>query len=447
MSVNLSIRIALLALSLTGSQVTALAQISEKEPNATKENSPFSRYGIGNLSNPVNTQLRGLGGGATAYRDGYSVNAFNPASYSFLHATSFDFAIEGRRRSVINDQTRYGSGTATLGFINIGIPLGKNLGMNLGFEPISNVYYNAGDTLDFRDMGQMVANYSGNGGLQQAFLGFSGRYKGLSLGFNLGYTFGNIESTNSLYGLYADSAGNINLASRSVRFHTADHIGGLNWKGGIMYHKTFKNKLFLDVGATATLSQHLNVKRDHGEYAYHYLYTNGGEELIIDTLNHVTDQKGRLQMPAQYSFGAYLGKGFNWRAGVDIVYSDWSDVHRMNDRLGIGQQAWRIAAGGEVTPNPEASSKNYFSLVTYRLGFHYGKEYVFLNATDLNYVGATIGATFPLKRNYDQFGRLNTALEIGQRGNNSNGLPRETVIRFTVGISFNDIWFKRFKYQ
>ena len=104
-----------------------------------------------------------------------------------------------------------------------------------------------------------------------------------------------------------------------------------------------------------------------------------------------------------------------------------------------------MAVGGEITPNPEA--KKLFSMTTYRLGAYYGKDYIQINGNDVTYVGGSVGASFPLKRSYTQFGRLNTALDIGQRGNIKNGMAREFFVKFTVGVSLNDIWFTKRKYD
>src|SRR5215216_7226414 len=47
-----------------------------------QENSPYSRYGIGDLVPNTNTVNRGMGGISAAYVDALSINFNNPASYS-----------------------------------------------------------------------------------------------------------------------------------------------------------------------------------------------------------------------------------------------------------------------------------------------------------------------------------------------------------------------------
>ena len=61
---------------------------------SAQENSPYSRYGLGDLNNNQNTVNRGMGGVSQAYSDPQSVNFVNPASYYSLVLTTFDVGIE-----------------------------------------------------------------------------------------------------------------------------------------------------------------------------------------------------------------------------------------------------------------------------------------------------------------------------------------------------------------
>jgi hypothetical protein len=447
MSAKLKKYLFLFSATLATASASAQALDSDSGPRANQENSPYSRYGIGDLSRSNNALIRGFGGAATAYIDPFSVNSFNPASYSFIKSTSLDFALEGRRRSVFLGDKNVSSGTATLSYLNIGIPLGKYAGMNIGFKPLSKMYYNANDTMNLNGIGRAISNYSGSGGMQYAYLGAAGQYKGFSIGFNAGYAFGSFEYNSSLQTLGMDSSGAAVNALRSAQFTHTDYVGGLYWKGGLIYHAVFKKDHFFNAGAAVTLSQQLNVKRNTFNLAYDFIGTGPDQERIVDTLQNTVDERGRLQMPAEYAFGLAYGRLFHWNIAADMVYNDFSNFEKMNDRTGVAENAWQVSLGGEVTPNPDATMKKYFSIVTYRLGFYYGKDYLNVNNTDINYVGGTIGASFPLKRNYNNFGRIHTALDIGQRGTIANGLARELIVKFTFGVSLNDIWFIKRKFH
>lgn len=438
----------LLLATLLASGISASAQSlgDNSGPKATKANSPYSRYGMGDLADTRHASLRGMGGISTAYTDYFSVNNYNPASYSFLKVTTLDFAFEGRSKSIFLNDVNTSSGTATISYVTIGIPLGKYAGMSFGITPVSNTYYNANDTLnDLNGVGKAITNYNGSGSMQYAYLGASGQYKGFSIGFNAGYMFGNSR--------YASTFQNLDTTStRNSEFTKSNSMGGLYWKGGILYKAKFKKEKFLNIGATFTLSQKLNIERDAYNVAYQYITNaDGAQELLIDTAKGSgTGLKGKMQLPAEYSFGIHYGKDFNWVIGADFVYTDWSKFTNFGERTQVSQNAYRLAIGGEITPNPSAMKK-YFSIVTYRLGAYYGRDYLEFEkngiTNNITYVGGTVGATFPLKRNYNQFGRINTALDIGQRGTIQNGLAREFYVKFTIGFSLNDIWFQKRKFD
>jgi hypothetical protein len=93
--------------------------------------------------------------------------------------------------------------------------------------------------------------------------------------------------------------------------------------------------------------------------------------------------------------------------------------------------------------------KKYFSFVRYRFGFYYGPDYIKVNNSLPEY-GFSFGAGFPLKlrKGYyeTQTSLLNTAIEIGSRGDKKSNL-RESTLRISVGLSLSDLWFGRAKYQ
>src|SRR5215470_15167865 len=49
---------------------------------SAQENSPYSRYGLGDVAPSGNVVNRGMGGVSAAYADPFSINFTNPASYS-----------------------------------------------------------------------------------------------------------------------------------------------------------------------------------------------------------------------------------------------------------------------------------------------------------------------------------------------------------------------------
>src|SRR5687768_959217 len=67
---------------------------------AQTENSPYSRYGLGDIVPGQNILNRGMGGVTAAYSDFHTVNFTNPASYAKLKYTTLDFGLDINSRTL-----------------------------------------------------------------------------------------------------------------------------------------------------------------------------------------------------------------------------------------------------------------------------------------------------------------------------------------------------------
>jgi len=90
-----------------------------------QENSPYSRYGLGDIIPKSSIVSRGMGGIAAGISDYQNVNFINPASYANLKATVFDIGFEIDRRTLksINPPARFSATNATISYLQLGIPL------------------------------------------------------------------------------------------------------------------------------------------------------------------------------------------------------------------------------------------------------------------------------------------------------------------------------------
>jgi hypothetical protein len=407
--------------------LTALAPATAQ--NLRKgENSPYSRYGIGDERNGINTLIRSMGSISSAYANPYAVNTDNPASYASLKLTTYEAGGEGRSRTISTGTEKYSTGYATLTHMNVGIPIGKYLGMSLGLRPESNVFYDLTDTNNYAGFGNSVTRYRGTGSINYGFIGFGGKYKGISLGFNFGYMFGTLNSDVGL--LHLDDTAKVNDAA----FITSTKVGGVYWKAGALYETKLNTKLGLRLGTTFTMSQDLRGSRD--------VYTLSIGD-YVDTADYKVNVKNDYVLPMSYSFGAQLVGSDKWMVGVDYTGKKWSQFRNFGQVDSVQDNTMKIAVGGEYTPNA-TSLRKYFQRITYRLGFYYGTDYVRLRNVDMNYYAVTAGASLPFRRSTD---RIHLAVEAGQRGTTASGLLKENFIRFGLGISLNAKWFEKSPYR
>lgn len=444
-------KITLLIFAFTIQAIAAIAQPStlksNAQPKANKDNSPYSRYGYGDLMDNKNAAIRGIGGIATAYNNPFIVNSYNPATYSFTKRTTFDFGIEARSKTLSMDNKNINSSTLSISYLAMAVPMGKHLGLSFGFMPITNIYYNAEDTVSIENIGKTISVYNGQGSTQFAYVGFAGKVGGFSLGTNIGYMFGSSQHSSAF-----ENFDTTNIAN--AEFINFNRIGGFNWKLGALYQIILKNDQYIHLGATARLAQSVNITREKYAMSYRYSLDPTTQKIVISPIDTIhaltqTDLKSKINLPAEYSFGVHYGKSGNWNFGADFVYNDWSTFSNFGDRTGIADNSYRLGLGGEVTPNPEAEFKKYFSHIVYKFGFYYGKDYIQLNNRQLDFIGGTAGISLPLKSGYGsrQSGQIHTMLDIGSRGTIQDNLAREFYIRFTFGITFNDSWFHKRKFD
>ncbi|MDR3680736.1 MAG: hypothetical protein P4L41_12290 [Flavipsychrobacter sp.] len=416
--------------------VTSIAQTSTvSNPTSTRENNPYSRFGVGEALNGNNAVLQGMGNISSAYENPYTINSDNPASYSFLKLTTYEAGMQGSVRNVAANGLNYTTGNATLNYLNIGVPVGKHGGLVFGFTPQTRVYYNLADTAVYPGAGQIRRSFGGDGGLNYAYIGAAYEYKGFSAGFNFGYMFGSINSYS-----FADNIDT--TATMSSEFSNYEKIGGIYWKGGLMYETKLNKDLVLRVGGTLALAQSLNqIQNNYWISSYQFYDT-----LVQDTSYQSNQSKGKIRLPMTYSFGVHLAKAEHWDVGADYTATQWSQF--TNNGIGqpsdsLASTAYKISIGGEYVPNA-SNIRNFWSRVTYRFGMYYGTDPVYLRNTQLNYYGLTAGMSLPFRRSTSEF---HGAIDVGRMGTQSNGLIEQTYVKLTLGLTFNAKWFIPRKYE
>jgi hypothetical protein len=412
-------------------------------PLSGREVAPYSVFGIGEDWNGNNTVLRGMANTTAAYQNPVEVNADNPASYSVLSLTTYEAGATASFRNLSTATSSYGTGTATLSYLNIGLPVGKHAGLVLGFRPVSRVYYTVNDTttsIDPSKIGKVAYSYTGNGNVDYAYVGGAYRIGGFSIGANVGYMFGTIRKTSGVVNL------DTQLAYNSV-FADYTSIGGFYWKGGAIYEGKINKNLGFRVGGTLSLSQNVHTTLDEYWIGYHAF----SDTTVQDTANTNSEIRGFIKMPMMYSFGVHIMKTDKFDIGIDYSAANWSQ-YRSNgliDSASSGKlvNSYKIGLGGEITPDIN-NTRNYWARATYRIGLYYGKNFVDVYNTSLPVYGVTVGASLPFKRS---FSHIHAAFDIGRMGNR-NTVPlatgtgyliQETYVRFTLGVSFADKWFQR----
>ena len=415
-----------------------------------QENSPYSRYGIGNILSSGNILNRGMGGISAGFTDPATINTVNPATYSNLVLTTLDLGVEydGRTIKSANPLGTFKSNNAIISYLQLGFPLLngnkkaiKNRtawALTFGLKPISRINYKISSSGTVSNDSTNTI-YEGNGGVNEAFIGTAIRIKNFSIGFNTGYLFGS-KDYNTKLSIANDSSDYF----YSTNYQTTTRFGGVFLNAGIQYAAKIKGG-FLRFGAYGNLQQQYNAKKDDIRETFSYNSTSGSINKI-DSIYENSGQTGKVQLPATFGAGFTVEKE-HVLLGADFETTNW-DTYRFFGEKDFVKNSWLGKFGIQYFPSPNGSAK-YFNNVRYRAGFSFGNDYINVDNSIPLYT-ISVGGTFPLKLRHsfydNQYSNMNLSLEYGKRGNNNNTI-QENTFKVGVGFSLSDIWFRREKYQ
>ena len=413
--------------------------------HAQTENSPYSRYGLGDQLPSKNIISRGMGGVSAAYADVISVNFQNPASYARLKRATFDFGLEidSRTLKAINPPRKFSSTSPIISYIQLAFPLStkRNWGMNIGLRPVTRINYSVEKQEVFRPGEYDSTNtlFEGSGGTYEVYTGTGFNIKNLSLGFNVGYFFGSKDYSTKRYVL-TDSAATFLFPS----MHTNNtSLGGVFVNAGLQYTIKIGKEDMLRLGGFGSLKRDFKARSEQMVQTFQQNATTG-EIDSVDIISKVS-QSGKITYPGNFGAGFMYYKGDKWLLGVDFNQTKWSDYKYFGNADSV-QDAWSVHIGGQILPNV-SGGKSYWSRVAYRAGLWYGRDYVRVT-DDLPLWGVSLGFGLPMRPpSYsNQRSIINAGFEFGQRGNNSNVI-RENFFKITIGLTLSDIWFIKRKYD
>jgi hypothetical protein len=162
---------------------------------------PYSRFGIGDLQSEGFIESQGMGGANLAVHEPFNLNFANPASYSDLKLTTFEFG--GTSTFTKSEATGISSNitnTTNVSYVALGFPVIQNRwGASFGLMPYSNTGYKIANSDSLTGANTLVNyNYTGTGGINQLYFGNAVKLlKNLSIGANASYLFGSINIQNS----------------------------------------------------------------------------------------------------------------------------------------------------------------------------------------------------------------------------------------------------------
>ena len=400
-------------------------------------NSPYSRYGFGQLSDQSFGNSKAMGGIAYGLRNGYQINAANPASYSAVDSLTFlfDFGMSLQNANFEENGVKTNAKNSTVDYIAMQFRLWKRMGMTVGFLPYSIVGYNMNQvksisTDEYGNPIQSLSTYSGDGGLQQVFAGLGFKvFDNLSIGANFSYFYGDItHSVNTTFS-------NTNAYS-SVRAEKLE-ISDYKLDFGLQYTQNFGKKHKINLGAVYTLGHDLNGSG----YKFKETYLSGSNIPMTQTVDTL---KNAFSLPQSFGVGATYVYNNRLTVGLDYTLQKWEDVKFFNENDKF-QNRSKISMGAEYLPNP--ISRNYLNRVRYRMGAYYSEPYIKVNGQEgAREYGVSLGFGLPLEV-FQGRSILNISGQYVKVSPKVKGMLEENYLRINLGLTFNDRWFMKWKVE
>lgn len=395
----------------------------------TRVNSPYTRYGIGDLLNSKYIRNISMGGVSFGFRSPYSVNYSNPASYTAFDTLSFMFesginSSFTQLKSITQEQL---SNYTSLSYLIFGFPVTKWWGASMGLLPYSSVGYNIIDTENLENIGLLNYYYEGAGGFNQFYIGNAIKIKNFSVGCNASFLFGSLDKMCSV--TLPDST---DFLCAKIRYSTLTDDFLFNY--GLQYQKKLSKKINMVAGLAFNTNTNLNSKQD--TLAYRFFYSESNGEIVKDTIINSVDNKGTITLPQSIGTGVTFGIGDKWLVGADYQTQSWEKYKTFSESDSLAN-SMQISIGMEFTPNMTATTQRW-KRTHYRLGFRYSQTYLKLRNTQLDEIGISFGLGLPLKKSKTT---LNFGFEVGQRGTTDNNLIQERFARVIFSLSVHEFWF------
>ena len=414
-------------------------------------NAPYSRIGLGEYnSNVGGVRQAGMGGVGLAAPNAINVNELNPALLCFTNRTTFEAGYTGQYKTIRNATAKNQSGSGTLGYLALAVPLGPKWGAAVGLKPLSSVEYESNIIRPVVGVGAPVGDIfleqsRGSGGLSEAYFGQGLLLgKSLSVGATASYVFGAFNETSSAT---LQQANGITGDKVVDRIHT--NYSDFSFRVGAHYRHKLGNVLFANVAGVYSFQSDLAGQRSSTQERQD---ANGS---LTAAPLQTSNVRGRSLQPALAQVGLSFDNNKNFSVNFDLSQQQWSKFSSFGAAGEPLRDTWRGGFGGEFTPDP-GSVEHYFRRVSYRAG---------INLAQLPYqpAGQTLydrsvswGFAFPLPSSSAlDATTFSLAFAYGQRGNTdavktATGTAsnvQESYLKGTFGVTLNNRWFIKRRLQ
>jgi hypothetical protein len=407
--------------------------------------SPFTTFGIGEPYGSALINSQGMGGVGVSQPQVWYLNNQNPALLVYNNLTVFQAGMLIESRNIRRDTASEKSTGGNMNYLVTAFPVKPNRWTtSLGLMPYTTVKY----SIQYQDEiqnsnGTISVREEGSGGLTQLYWSNGVRLtKEVAIGLKTSYVFSSV--LNTYQNVLNDFVQPVNYVAA---IQERSYVKDFSFAAGLSFSKDslFTQKKYrFSAGAVYNFSTDLKTRQRH--LIYRTLSGLVEDDPDPDT---IISSNGNIHIPSGFTAGISLSRGLKWTIGTEFAYQDWTTFKSVNaDDEGLGE-SWRIAGGGEMTP--DALGDKYLKRITYRIGLSYEKMPYLVDRnqgaspTDyrqVNDLGINFGFSLPAGRS-----SLDFAFKYGKRGNRTETIFEENYFKIYFGLTFNDQWFIKRKFD
>lgn len=409
--------------------ITSAAQSTGSSPSI---NSPYTRYGLGDLTDVVFANNAAMGGIGYAFCSSEHINPMNPASYTSVDSLSFMFDVGMSLKSSNFEEggIKSNAKNSTFDYIMAQFRLHPRLAFALGYIPYSTVGYNFSRSQEIANSGGVTNTntFYGDGGLQQIMLGLGFKIlDNLSIGANFSYLYGGLD--------YQVTAVPSNGGDRTIVYNNLS-VKSYKADFGVQYTQRINENNRFTLGLAYSLGHDLNSTDRKGTRVTGSDYDQTSETRVYDS----------YAIPHSFGVGVSWNQGQKWMVEGDYTLQKWSEA-KYDNMMGMYADRSKVALGAEYLPN--RIGRSYLARIKYRIGAYYSTPYVKVPyqgkmVNGPKEYGVSAGFGLPL-----HLYQRNSVLSItGQYVHVSPSVPgmlSENRFVLKLGLTFNERWFMKWR--
>ena len=415
-----------------------LASLTTSAFAQSNTNSPYSQFGLGDLTDQSVSFNKGMNGVGLAMRRGNEVNPMNPASYSAIDSLTmlFDAGLSGQITNYNENGTKLNGKSGGFDYVVGLFRAFKNVGISFGVLPYSNIGYKYYSTEKLNDAQTTVATTNeGSGGMHQLFIGTGIRpIKPLSIGVNLSYLWGEYNRS-----VASSSSSSINTLTKQ---YSAD-ISSYKLDFGAQLELPISKNDNITLAATWTPGHSLKADPELS-----IINTNSSISKSDTTTFKIANG---LSIPTAFGFGLAYNHALNLRVGADLQIQKWGSVDYPDYtngtyalKSGLLKDSYRFNLGAEWTPRP--LGRKFLQRVRYRAGVGMATPYYYINGKEgPKEISASLGFGIPIMNGYNARSILSISGQFVHRS--ADNLIKENMFRLNIGFTFNEKWFAKWKVE